>query len=112
VTEVLQSVKNKAEKLFLGFTKEFGLEYCKSTRSYHLKNPKVPKCHPLELFLISDKNFSGNKLKDLTSTSERNFRWLVGFYHGYSGAKDKFSNLDYKDGYAAGILMAGQNVCA
>jgi hypothetical protein len=111
VVELMQCVKNKADRLFLGFTKEFALEFCKLTKSYHLKNPKIAQCHPLELFLISDKSFTGNKLKDLVTTSDRSFRWLLGFYHGYSGKIEKFAKSDYKEGYEAGKLMAGQNVC-
>jgi hypothetical protein len=100
--EVAELVQKKADRLFLKLDKEFSLAFCEATSSYHLKNPKVPSCHPLELFLISDRRFTGNKIKDLLSTTNRGHRWLLGFYHSCCGKQSKYRNSEYLDGYAAG----------
>jgi hypothetical protein len=101
----LDAVKSKAERLFLQFDKEFGLTYCEATKSYSLKNPKVASCHPLELYLIADRAFSGRKLKDLMDTTSKGYRWIIGFCHGYSGLKSRYKHIEYVEGYTYGCAF-------
>ena len=100
--ELAEIVQKKAEKLFLKLDKDFSLAFCEVTKSYYLKNPKVAVCHPLELFLIADHNFTGNKMKDLLFSTSRGHRWLMGFYHSCCGKQPRYKNAEYCEGFEAG----------
>lgn len=101
--ELLDQAKNKAKALYLEFCEDFCLEFCWHTRSYKLKNPKKPFCHPLEIFLISDYQLSGNKVADISNISKRNYRWILGFFHGFGNKKSRYRNAEYQEGYAEGL---------
>jgi hypothetical protein len=99
----------KAQKLFLNFSDQMQLDYCYLTNSYHLKNPKFNDCYPLELLLIADYNFTGNKIKDIRTLLQVSHRWMIGFHHGYIGKTCRCKNKEYCEGYAEGQLANMQN---
>ena len=99
----------KANKLFLHFTDKMQLEFCGQTHSYHLKNPKLNKCHPLELLLISDQRFTGNKIVDIRSLLKKSYRWILGFHHGYTKKQIKYKRSEYLEGYNEGRQAGMQN---
>ncbi len=100
--EVVEEIVKKARLLFLHPDHKFHMDFCKSTRAYLLRNPKNNQCHPLELFLIADSIFTGHKIGDLSKLLNKNIRWILGFYHGYEGAKPKFKNVIYQEGFSVG----------
>ena len=101
--ELLDQAKSKAKSLYLEFSDDFCLEFCGHTQSYKLKNPKRPFCHPLEIFLICDRQLSGHKVADIANVSKRNYRWILGFFHGFGGRTCRYGSPEYKDGYSEGV---------
>ena len=106
---ISELLKKKAAKLFLHFSEKDQLEYCRSTKSYFLRNPKSNFCHPLELLLISDHNFTGDKILDIRSLLKVSYRWLLGFQHGYTGKVKKYKNSEYSEGFFEGENAKSQN---
>lgn len=100
--EVLEEINRKIRQLFLCPDKDFHMDFCKTSRSYHLRNPKINRCHPLELFLIADRSMTGNKVGDLSKLLNKNVRWILGFYHGYGGTQSRYKSTQYLDGFATG----------
>lgn len=100
--EVAEEMAKKARLLFLHPDHKFHMDFCKSTRSYLLRNPKNNQCHPLELFLIADSIFTGHKIGDLSKLLNKNIRWILGFYHGYACANPKYKNSTYQEGFGVG----------
>ena len=92
-----------AKKLFIELTDEFQLEF--DSDHYRLKNKFSPVCHYLELCLISDKNMTGKKLKDICFLLEVNPEWVLGFYHAYKGKNKRYKDLQYIQGYSEGNLV-------
>jgi len=101
--ELLDQAQKKAKALYLEFSEDFCLEFCGCTRSYKLKNPKKPFCHPLETFLICDSQLSGHKVADIANVSKRNYRWILGFFHGFGNKVCRYQSCDYKDGSVEGV---------
>jgi|694.fasta_scaffold99137_2 hypothetical protein len=100
--EVVEEMTKRAQLLFLHPDNKFHMDFCKSTRSYLLRNPKNNQCHPLELFLIADSIFTGHKIGDLSKLLNKNIRWILGFYHGYAGENSKYKNNSYQEGFGIG----------
>jgi hypothetical protein len=103
--ELLDQAKNKAKMLYLEFSDDFCLEFCGHTQSYKLRNPKNPFCHPLETFLICDSHLSGHKIADIARVSKRNYRWILGFFHGFADKISRYSSVEYKEGYSEGLKI-------
>lgn len=100
---MLKSLFDKSKKLFINIIDEFGLVY--KNGSYCLKNYNNPSCHLLEMALINNYKFSGEKIKDLCCVLSTNSRWVLGFYHGYKNVNVKFSNKEYVVGHHLGVKM-------
>lgn len=100
--EVVEEMVKKARMLFLHPDHKFHMDFCKNTRSYLLRNPKNNQCHPLELFLIADRIFTGHKIGDLSRLLNKNIRWILGFYHGYACTNPKYKNSAYQEGFGVG----------
>ena len=106
--ELLEQAHKKARFLFLTYDEEFCLEFCQGTNSYRLVNPNKPYCHPLELFLITDFQFTGKKILDIIKISNKNYKWVLGFYQGYKGQIAKYKNIDFLEGYNKGLELRQQ----
>lgn len=90
-----------AQKLFIEISEEFELVF--ENGHYALPDKFKPLCHYLELCLISDYKFTGNKVKDICSAMNTNPKWILGFFHGYKGKKSKYKSNAYIEGYACAI---------
>jgi len=100
---MLRSFVEIANRLFIEISKEFSLDFVNN--SYCLSNPYDPKCHILEIALISNSNFTGNKILDLKSILNVDEKWILGFYHGFKGLPCKFNHTTYVTGHFLGERM-------
>lgn len=100
---MLQALFEKAQRLFIELDEEFNLIY--KDGAYRLKDPNHPLCHILEIALITNCKFTGNKLNDISLVLSTNTRWILGFYHGYKKEKVKYINKDYFIGHHFGTKM-------
>jgi hypothetical protein len=100
---------NIADRLFIKIINEFGLIF--ENGMYKLPNINDPKCHLLEICLITDKaKMTGNKIKDIKSNLNVSEKWILGFFHASKREQPKFSNKDYLDGYKECIDTEEKNV--
>lgn len=97
---MLRSLCNLAKRLFIDLSKEFELVY--KDGQYRLQNEYNPSCHLLEIALIREQVFTGNKIKDLQSVLKVSQKWILGFYHGYKKEECKYRDIDYLTGHYLG----------
>lgn len=100
---MLRSLCNLANRLFIDLSKEFELVF--EDGQYRLQNQYNPCCHLLEIALIRDQTFTGNKIKDIQSVLKVSPKWILGFYHGYKEDICKFKDVDYLTGHYLGQKM-------
>jgi len=92
-----------AKRLFIDFSDDFRLIF--EDGYYKLANPYNPSCHLLEIALICNQKFTGNKIYDLQKLLGVSNKWILGFIHGYRGDTIKFKDKDYYIGHFLGQKM-------
>ena len=100
---MLQSLVGLAKRLFIDFSDDFRLIF--EDDCYKLADPYNPSCHLLEISLISNQKFTGNKIIDLQKSLNVSSKWILGFIHGYRGDMIIFNNKDYYIGHFLGQKM-------
>lgn len=93
-------LSSRIKRVFVSPIHEFALVW--NGKQYVLKDQYKPICYPLEAGLIGLNGLTGNKIKDLQKILGKSVKWILGFHHGLTKQKIKYSNIEYKEGFVEG----------
>lgn len=105
----VESLMPLSKRLFIDVVDTFELVFCQKTKHYQLKNHFNPKCHFLELCIIPDGEYTGNKLNDIAKKLNVSVRWVFGFYHGFKNNTLRFKDGNYISGYQIGAQLKAKS---